>query len=139
MTYLALTLGLFAPSIESLAALKLPKGSKVVLEKPFGESLESAQALNRLLHESFPECDVFRLDPLLGKQTVQNILGLRSANRIFEPVWNTHHIERSRSSGTKRSRRPDGTLGASSGGKGFLPTCRRRAFEQSAIRKPSLR
>lgn len=65
-----------------------------MLEKPFGESLESAQALNRLLHESFPECDVFRLDHFLGKQTVQNILGLRFANRIFEPVWNTHHIER---------------------------------------------
>ncbi len=94
VAYLALPPGLFAPSIESLAALKLPKGSKVVLEKPFGESLESAQALNRLLHESFPERDVFRLDHFLGKQTVQNILGLRFANRIFEPVWNTHHIER---------------------------------------------
>ncbi|MGE0644349.1 MAG: glucose-6-phosphate dehydrogenase [Nitrospira sp.] len=94
VAYLALPPGLFAPSIESLAALKLPKGSKVVLEKPFGESLESAQALNRLLHESFPERDVYRLDHFLGKQTVQNILGLRFANRIFEPVWNTHHIER---------------------------------------------
>ncbi|MBX3303920.1 MAG: glucose-6-phosphate dehydrogenase [Nitrospira sp.] len=94
VAYLALPPGLFAPSIESLAALKLPKGSKVVLEKPFGESLESAQALNRLLHESFPERDVFRLDHFLGKQTVQNILGLRFANRIFEPVWNAHHIER---------------------------------------------
>jgi glucose-6-phosphate 1-dehydrogenase len=94
VAYLALPPALFAPSIESLAALKLPKGSKVVLEKPFGESLESAQALNRLLHESFPERDVFRLDHFLGKQTVQNILGLRFANRIFEPVWNTHHIER---------------------------------------------
>ena len=94
VTYLALPPGLFAPSIESLVAMKLPKGSKVVLEKPFGESLESAKALNRLLHESFPERDVFRLDHFLGKQTVQNILGLRFANRIFEPVWNTHHIER---------------------------------------------
>lgn len=94
VAYLALPPGLFAPSIESLAALRMPKGSKVVLEKPFGESLESAQALNHLLHESFPERDVFRLDHFLGKQTVQNILGLRFANRIFEPVWNTHHIDR---------------------------------------------
>jgi glucose-6-phosphate 1-dehydrogenase len=94
VAYLALPPGLFTPSIESLAALKLAKGSKVVLEKPFGESLESAQALNRLLHESFPERDVFRLDHFLGKQTVQNVLGLRFANRLFEPVWNTHHIER---------------------------------------------
>ena len=94
VAYLALPPGLFALSIESLVALRLPKGSKVVLEKPFGESLESAQALNHLLHESFSERDVFRLDHFLGKQTVQNILGLRFANRIFEPVWNTHHIER---------------------------------------------
>jgi glucose-6-phosphate 1-dehydrogenase len=94
VAYLALPPGLFASSIESLAEGKLPTGSKVVLEKPFGESLESAQALNRLLHESFPERDVYRLDHFLGKQTVQNILGLRFANRIFEPVWNTHHIER---------------------------------------------
>lgn len=94
VAYLALPPALFAPSIESLVALKLPKESKVVLEKPFGESLESAQSLNRLLHESFPERDVFRLDHFLGKQTVQNILGLRFANRIFEPVWNTHHVER---------------------------------------------
>lgn len=94
VAYLALPPGLFAPSIESLAALKLSKGSKVVLEKPFGESLESAQALNCLLHETFLERDVYRLDHFLGKQTVQNILGLRFANRIFEPVWNTHHIER---------------------------------------------
>lgn len=94
VAYLALPPGLFTPAVESLAVLKLPKGSKVVLEKPFGENLESAQALNRLLHESFPERDVFRLDHFLGKQTVQNILGLRFANRIFEPVWNTHHIER---------------------------------------------
>ncbi|CUQ65640.1 glucose-6-phosphate dehydrogenase [Candidatus Nitrospira inopinata] len=94
VAYLALPPALFAPSIESLVALKLPKGSKVVLEKPFGENLKSAQSLNRLLHESFPEQDVFRLDHFLGKQTVQNILGLRFANRIFEPVWSTHHIER---------------------------------------------
>lgn len=94
VAYLALPPALFSPSIESLVALKLPKGSKIVLEKPFGENLKSAQSLNRLLHESFPERDVFRLDHFLGKQTVQNILGLRFANRIFEPVWNTHHIER---------------------------------------------
>jgi glucose-6-phosphate 1-dehydrogenase len=62
VAYLALPPALFAQSIESLAALKLPRGSKVVLEKPFGESLDSAQALNRLLHESFPERDVFRLE-----------------------------------------------------------------------------
>lgn len=87
--YLALPPALSRPAVEALAARRLPWGSKIVLEKPFGEDLSSAQELNRLLHESFPEKDVFRLDHFLGKQTVQNILGLRFANRIFEPLWNS--------------------------------------------------
>ena len=74
--------------------LDLPRGTKMILEKPFDENRVSAQDLNRLLHESFPERDVFRLDHFLGKQTVQNILGLRVANRVFEPLWNYQHIER---------------------------------------------
>lgn len=87
---LALPPALSKPAVEALAARHLSRGSKIVLEKPFGEDLSSAQELNRLLHESFPERDVFRLDHFLGKQTVQNILGLRFANRIFEPLWNSH-------------------------------------------------
>lgn len=94
VAYLALPPALFARTVDALAGLGLPRGSKVVLEKPFGESLASAQTLNGLLHESFPESDVFRLDHFLGKQTVQNILGLRFGNRIFEPVWNAQHVER---------------------------------------------
>lgn len=94
VAYLALPPTLFEPAVRTLAALQLPKGSKLVLEKPFGTDLASAQQLNRLLHESFPEQDVFRLDHFLGKQTVQNILGLRFANRIFEPLWNAQHVER---------------------------------------------
>lgn len=94
VAYLALPPALFHPTVDTLAALKLSQGSKLVLEKPFGESLASAQALNRLLRQSFPERDVFRLDHFLGKQTVQNIIGLRFANRIFEPLWNSQHIER---------------------------------------------
>ncbi len=94
VAYLALPPALFAPTVKGLAALPLPRGSKLVLEKPFGESLSSAQTLNRLLHDAFPERDVFRLDHFLGKQTVQNILGLRFANRIFEPLWNAQHVER---------------------------------------------
>jgi glucose-6-phosphate 1-dehydrogenase len=92
--YLALPPSLFHPTVETLKAVNLPHGSKLVLEKPFGTSLASAQALNRLLHGSFPEQDVFRLDHFLGKQTVQNILGLRFGNRIFEPLWSAQHIER---------------------------------------------
>ncbi|BCA57157.1 Glucose-6-phosphate 1-dehydrogenase [Nitrospira sp. KM1] len=94
VAYLALPPPLFAPTIQALAALPLPAGSKVILEKPFGESLASAQKLNRLLHDSFPEEAVFRLDHFLGKQTVQSLLGLRFANRVFEPIWNTQHVSR---------------------------------------------
>lgn len=92
--YLALPPALFHSTVEVLASLKLPKGTKLVLEKPFGTNLASAQDLNCLLHESFPEQDVYRLDHFLGKQTVQNILGFRFTNRVFEPLWNSQHIER---------------------------------------------
>ncbi len=94
VVYLALPPALFQPTVETLAAVGLPQRSKLVLEKPFGTSLASAQGLNILLHESFSEQDVFRLDHFLGKQTVQNILGLRFANRVFEPLWTAQHIER---------------------------------------------
>jgi glucose-6-phosphate 1-dehydrogenase len=93
VVYLALPPGLFAPSVEALAPAGLPAGSRIVVEKPFAEDLASAQALNRLLHRAFPEEAVFRIDHFLGKQTVHNILGLRFGNRVFEPLWNLHHVE----------------------------------------------
>jgi glucose-6-phosphate 1-dehydrogenase len=94
VVYLALPPALFAPAVEALAAADLPDGSRIVVEKPFGENLASAQDLNLLLHRTFPEEAVFRIDHFLGKQTVHNILGLRFGNRVFEPLWNLHHVER---------------------------------------------
>ena len=93
VTYLALPPALFAPAIRGIAAAGLGQDGRVVVEKPFGTDLRSAQNLNRLLHRSFPESAVFRIDHFLGKQTVQNILGLRFANRLFEPLWSAEHID----------------------------------------------
>ncbi len=91
--YLALPSRLFAPAIEALSEA-LPPGSRVAVEKPFGDGLASARHLNRLLHRSFPEEAVFRIDHFLGMQPLQNLLGLRFANRLLEPLWNHAHIER---------------------------------------------
>jgi len=91
--YLALPPTVFAPAIESLTVAGLPAGSRVVIEKPFGSDLASARQLNELLHELLPEDSVYRIDHFLHKQTVQNILGLRFANRVFESIWSTAHIE----------------------------------------------
>jgi glucose-6-phosphate 1-dehydrogenase len=66
--------------------------TRVVLEKPFGHSLESARALNAIVRRAFAEHQVYRIDHYLGKETVQNLLVFRFANSIFEPVWNRQHI-----------------------------------------------
>jgi len=66
---------------------------RVVIEKPFGRDLESAKALNREIHKSLSEKQIYRIDHYLGKETVQNILLFRFANRVFEPVWNREHID----------------------------------------------
>ncbi|GAC57293.1 glucose-6-phosphate 1-dehydrogenase [Gordonia hirsuta DSM 44140 = NBRC 16056] len=66
---------------------------RVVIEKPFGHDLHSARELNALVNSVFPEESVFRIDHYLGKETVQNILALRFANQIFEPLWNSHYID----------------------------------------------
>lgn len=94
ISYLALPPSLFIPTVETLSDLDLPRGSRIVVEKPFGTDLESARRLNRLIHDSFDEGAVFRVDHFLMKQTIQNILGLRFANRIFGMLWNRDHIER---------------------------------------------
>ena len=62
-------------------------------EKPFGHDLESAQELNQLVHDVFPPNEVFRIDHYLGKETVQNILALRFANTMWEPIWNRSYVD----------------------------------------------
>ncbi len=71
-----------------------PGKRKIIIEKPFGYDLESAIRMNRILKEVFSENQIFRIDHYLGKETVQNILALRFANTVFEPIWNRHHIDR---------------------------------------------
>ena len=66
---------------------------RVVIEKPFGHDLESAKELNSVVNTVFPEHSVFRIDHYLGKETVQNILALRFANQLFDPVWSSHYVD----------------------------------------------
>ncbi|HEY2205843.1 MAG TPA: glucose-6-phosphate dehydrogenase [Pseudonocardia sp.] len=66
---------------------------RVVIEKPFGHDLTSARELNGIVNDVFPEESVFRIDHYLGKETVQNILALRFANQLFEPIWNANYVD----------------------------------------------
>lgn len=94
--YFALPPAIAALACAALADQKLPSGIVLALEKPFGTDLASAKALNRLLQTFLPEEQVFRVDHFLGKSTVLNLLGLRFANRIFEPLLgaqNVSHVE----------------------------------------------
>jgi glucose-6-phosphate 1-dehydrogenase len=90
--YLALPPAVFPPAVSAIHRAGLPPDSQLVLEKPFGEDLASAQALNGLLAELVDERHVFRVDHFLAMTTVQNILGTRLANRVLEPIWNSAHI-----------------------------------------------
>ena len=66
---------------------------RLVIEKPFGRDLDSARQLDAALHRSFDEDQIYRIDHYLGKETVQNVLALRFANAIFEPLWNRRYID----------------------------------------------
>jgi glucose-6-phosphate 1-dehydrogenase len=91
--YLAVPPGAAAGVIEELRTTGLARRARVILEKPFGTDLASARALNRTVHRVFHESQVFRIDHFLGKEAVQNILALRFANGLFEPVWNRDHVD----------------------------------------------
>ena len=67
--------------------------ARVVVEKPFGRDLDSALALNDEMHQAFDESQIYRIDHYMGKETVQNVLALRFANAIFEPIWNRRYVE----------------------------------------------
>ncbi len=79
--------------VHLLGKAGLVEGSRVIMEKPFGTDLESARTLNAELHEVFSEDQIFRIDHFLGKEAAQNILALRFANGLFEPIWNRNHID----------------------------------------------
>ncbi|MDE3101803.1 MAG: glucose-6-phosphate dehydrogenase [Chloroflexota bacterium] len=95
--YLATPPSAYATIVRSLGRHELAHNdtgrSRIVVEKPFGRDLESAHALSRTLQEVFTEDEIFRIDHYLGKETVQNILVLRFANSIFEPVWNRRYVD----------------------------------------------
>jgi glucose-6-phosphate 1-dehydrogenase len=92
--YLALPNAVFQPALQALSQLQLTPETRLVVEKPFGTDQADARQLNDAIHRCFSEDNVFRIDHFLAKQTVLDILGLRFANRMFEPVWNSLHIER---------------------------------------------
>jgi glucose-6-phosphate 1-dehydrogenase len=91
--YLSVPPGAFGDLVSSLGDSGLADRARVVLEKPFGVDLESALELNALVHGVFPEERVFRIDHFLGREAVQNLIALRFANGMFEPVWNRDHID----------------------------------------------
>jgi glucose-6-phosphate 1-dehydrogenase len=92
--YLALPNTVFLPTLEALERIGVPEGTTITVEKPFGRNGADARKLNEVLHRLVPEERVFRNDHFMAMQTVLNILGLRFANRLFEPVWNGAHIDR---------------------------------------------
>lgn len=95
--YLSIAPHLYGPAIENLGASEIAREDgrwcRVVIEKPFGQDLKSAQALNRVINKRFNESQIYRIDHYLGKETVQNLMAFRFANIVFEPLWNCNYID----------------------------------------------
>ena len=95
--YLSIAPQLYEPAIQGLGATGLSRQEvgwhRMVIEKPFGRDLESARALNKIVHQNFDESQVYRIDHYLGKETVQNLMVFRFANAIFEPIWNRNFVD----------------------------------------------
>ena len=91
--YLAVPPTMFEPVIRGLGASGCSHNARIVVEKPFGRDLASAQALTATLHSSFDESAIFRIDHYLGKESVQNLLLFRFANTFLEPIWNNNYVE----------------------------------------------
>jgi glucose-6-phosphate 1-dehydrogenase len=90
--YLAIPPVLFEAVIEGLGVAGLAKDARVIVEKPFGRDLASAQELNEVTHAAFPEDAIFRIDHYLGKEAIMNILYYRFANSFLEPIWNRNYV-----------------------------------------------
>ena len=95
--YLSVAPSLYVPIVRNLGKLQMAKGDsswrRIIIEKPFGTDMASAHELNEEVHGVFEESQVYRIDHYLGKETAQNIMFLRFANAIFEPIWNRTYVD----------------------------------------------
>ena len=91
--YLAIPPSMFATVVKELGSSSCAHNARVIIEKPFGHDLPTAQTLNETLHSVFDESSVFRIDHYLGKEPVQNLVLFRFANTFLEPIWNRHYVD----------------------------------------------